>query len=151
MNPFLLSHSERLAEWRSFRLSLENLEEQDQLSRVAKWVSFAPISTYVLDVYDPSTWPGPWELIHTGDFDDTAKAYLMEQTLLMIGWSADRLTLHYVRNQSESMEATVLLVDDKWALNYYHAEVLNFDKERTNCAYLVSYQVTPDGNHVKVS
>lgn len=149
MNPFLQPASERLAEWRAFRMSLSSLEEQEQLKSVAKWVAQAPTSTYVLDIYDTASWPGPWDLLNVGDFDDTAKAYLMEQTLVMSGWAPERLRLHYVRNQSASMETMVLLVDNKWALNYLHADVLNFDIERGNCAYLVSYRVNPEGGHTE--
>lgn len=149
MNPFLLPASERLAEWRTFRITLATLEEHEQLKSVAKWVGQAPTSTYVLDYNDTSTWPGPWDLLNTGDFDDTAKAYLMEQTLIMAGWAPERLRLHYVRNQTASMETMVLLVDNKWALNYLHADVLNFDIERSNCAYLVSYRVNPEGGHTE--
>jgi hypothetical protein len=150
MNPFLLSPSERLAEWRTFRASLDHLGDMDQLARVAAWVSQAPTSNYVLDYQDTTSWPGPWELLNGGDFDDTAKAYLMEQTLIMVGWAPERLRLHYVRNTTASMETMVLLVDNKWALNYLHSEVLNFDIERANCAYLVSYRVDPEGGHTEV-
>jgi len=149
MNPFLLSPSERLAEWREFRLRLDGLSEAEQLDQVAFWVSQAPTSTYVLDYNDPTTWPGPWELLNQGDFDDTAKAYLMEQTLVMIGWNPDRMRLHYVRNQNASMETMILLIDDKWALNYLHARVINFDTEHQNCTYLVSYRVNPEGGHLE--
>jgi len=150
MNPFLLPPAERLAEWREFRLSLNQMDELEQLKQVAIWVAQAPTSTYVLDYNDATTWPGPWELLNQGDFDDTAKAYLMEQTLIMIGWQADRLRLRYVRNRSASMETMILLVDGKWALNYFHAEVINFDTEHQNCAYLVSYRVNPEGGHLEV-
>lgn len=150
MNPFLLPPSERLAEWRTFRLALPAFEEMEQLKMVARWVAQAPTSNYVLDYNDTASWPGPWELLNVGDFDDTAKAYLMEQTLIMAGWAPQRFRLHYVRNQSASMETMVLLVDNKWALNYLHAEVLNFDIERADCAYLVSYQVDPEQGHVEV-
>lgn len=150
MNPFLLSPSERLAEWRAFRLGLEGQGDMEQLNAVAAWVAQVPTSTYVLDYEDASTWPGPWELLNSGDFDDTAKAYLMEQTLIMAGWAPERLRLHYVRNREASMETMILLVDNKWALNYRHAEVFNFDIERQNCAYLVSYSVNPEGGHLEV-
>lgn len=149
MNPFLLSPSERLAEWRAFRISIEPLQEHEQLSKVCAWVDQAPTCTYVLDYADAESWPRPWEMLNNNDFDTTAKAYLMEQTLIMAGWAPERLRLHYVRNQSASMETMVLLVDNKWALNYLHAEVLNFDIERANCAYLVSYRVNPEGGHTE--
>lgn len=150
MNPFLLSPSERLTSWRDFRQNLNDLEEMDQLKAVSVWVSQAPTSNYVLDYDDTTAWPTPWELLSQGDFDDTAKAYLMEQTLILAGWSPERLRLHYVRNSKESFQTMVLLVDNKWALNYLHASVINFDIERVDCAYLVSYRVNPEGGHQEV-
>lgn len=149
MNPFLLSPSERLAEWRLFRVSLSELEESEQLARLAVWMSRAPMSNHVLDVDSPNLWPGPWELLNEGDFDNTAVAYLMEQTLLLAGWNPDRLRLHFIRNKALQEQLMILLVDDKWALNYSHAEVFNFDKIRSDCAYLVSYQANPDGGHTE--
>ena len=83
MNPFLQNSSERLLTWRSFRQELSNQDEMAQLESVAKWVSYAPTSTYVLDYDSPHTWPTPWELLSQGDFDDVAKAYLMEQMHLV--------------------------------------------------------------------
>lgn len=150
MNPFLLPPAERLSEWRNFRNSLLHLDEMEQLEKVAYWVNQAPTSTYVLDYDNPKSWPGPWELINQGDFDDVAMAYLMEQTLLLLGWDPSRLTLHMVRNSAESFQSMILLVDKKWALNYAHASVFNFDNEHQNCAYLISYQVTSDGGHTEI-
>ena len=121
-----------------------------QLESVAKWVSYAPTSTYVLDYDSPHTWPTPWELLSQGDFDDVAKAYLMEQTLILAGWNPERLRLVYVRNHKESFQTMILLVDSKWALNYTHSGVINFDNERPECAYLVEYSVNPEGRHILV-
>lgn len=149
MNPFLLSPSERLAEWREFRLGLATLGDMEQLNAVAKWVAQAPTSTFVLDFDDTKSWPGPWDLLQQGDFDDVAKAYLMEQTLVMAGWAPERLKLVMIRNQAASMQTMILLVDNKWALNYMHAEVFNFDTERQNCVNLVSYRVNPEGGHLE--
>jgi hypothetical protein len=149
MNPFLLSPSERLAEWREFRLGLATLGDMEQLAAVAKWVALAPTSTYVLDYDDVKSWPGPWELLNQGDFDDVAKAYLMEQTLHIVGWAPERMKLVMVRNQAASLQTMILLIDNKWALNYQHAEVFNFDIERQDCVTLVSYRVNPEGGHLE--
>lgn len=150
MNHFLLPPAERLNEWRRFRKSLVDLEELDQLKKVAEWVNQAPTSTYVLDYDNPKNWPGPWDLINSGDFDDVAMAYLMEQTLILSGWDSSRMSLHMVRNSSQSIQTMILLIDEKWALNYRHADVFNFDNERQNCAYLVSYRVNSEGGHTEV-
>ena len=145
MNPFLLSPSERLSAWRALRQTLLTMDEMDQLKAVATWIDQAPMITYVLDYDNPGAWPSPWELINRGDFDEVAKAYLMMHTLRLVGWNHERLTLHFVRNSSKSFQTMVLLVDDIWALNYQHSHVINFDKERPDCAYLISYCVTPEG------
>lgn len=149
MNPFLLPPSERLAEWREFRLGLSGLGDMEQLKSVAQWVGQVPTSTFVLDYDDSASWPGPWDLLNQGDFDDVAKAYLMEQTLFMAGWAPERMKLIMVRNQPASYQTMILLVDNKWALNYQHAEVFNFDTERLNCVNLVSYRVNPEGGHLE--
>ena len=145
MNPFLLPPSERLSAWRVFRQTLESMEEMDQLKAVSAWVDQAPLTTYVLDYDNPSAWASPWELINRGDFDDVAKAYLMMQTLRLAGWNHERLFLHYVRNSSQSFQTMMLLVDNTWALNYQHSCVVKIDKERPDCAYLISYRVNPEG------
>jgi hypothetical protein len=145
MNPFLLSPAERLAAWRTFRLSLADKAEMEQLENIATWVAQAPTTTFVLDCDDPKSWPKPWDLLNEGNFDETAKAYLMYMTLVAVGWSPSRLKLSYIRNSSASIQTMILLVDDTWALNYLFSEVMNFDTERVNCAYLVSYQDDPDG------
>lgn len=149
MNPFLLTPSELLAEWREFRTALAGEGDMEQLKAVATWVAQAPTSTWVLDFDNPTSWPGPWELLNQGDFDDVAKAYLMEQTLYLLGWSPERMRLVMVRNQEASFQTMILLIDNKWALNYSHAEVFNFDTERQNCVTLVSYRVNPEGGHLE--
>lgn len=150
MNPFFLSHEERLIAWRSFRQSLEGKTEAEQLEEVAIWFAQAPLSNYVLDFDRASEWPGPWEIMNGGDFDTTALAYLMEQTLLLVGWAPERLRLHFVRNRRLEVEMMILLVDDKNALNYEHKAVFNFDNDRSDCAYLVSYQPSSDGGHIEL-
>jgi hypothetical protein len=150
MNPFLTSKEERLLAWRSFRQSLEGKTEAEQLHDVAKWYAQAPLSTFVLDFDDPSSWRTPWEVMNDGDFCSTAIAYMMEQTLLLVGWAPERLRLVYVRNMKIQDQMMILLVDDKIALNYVHSAVFNFDNERSDCAYLVQYQPTSEGGHTEV-
>src|SRR5690349_2785603 len=99
MNPFMTSHEERLLAWRSFRQDLAGKSEAEQLQALADWFSQAPLRTYILDSDRASDWPGPWEVMNSGDFDSTAIAYLMEQTLILAGWAPERLKLHFVRDR----------------------------------------------------
>jgi hypothetical protein len=146
MNPFLLPPSERLAEWRKFRKSLEGMTEIDQLLKVAQWGAMVPLVTYVLDYDDTSEWPTAWELINEGMFCRTAVAYMMEQTLIMLKWDPARLKLSFVRNSEEQDQMMVLRVDDTWVLNYSLGELFNFDNVVQDCALLVTYQAV-DGGH----
>ena len=146
MNPFLLSPSERLSEWRDFRASIQNMGDLDQLLKVARWGGQAPLCNYSMDWDNPKSWLTPWELIHEGTFCPTAVAYLMEQTLLMAGWDSSRLRLIYIKNQEEGVEKLLLLVDDAWVLNYSIGEVFNFDNIRSGSALLATYQAVADGH-----
>lgn len=147
MNPFLLPASERLADWRTFRKSLEGMTELDQLLKVAQWGSQAPLVTFVLDWDAPKTWPTAWELLHEGLFCRTAVSYMMEQTLLMLGWAPERLKLMFVREENDQM--MILVADEKWALNYSHGELFNFDNVLQSCAILSAYQAV-DGGHKEI-
>jgi hypothetical protein len=146
MNPFLNPASERLSEWRNFRASIKDMTDLDQLLKVANWCSQAPLCNYSMDWDNPKSWPTPWQLIHEGIFCPTAVAYLMEQTLLMAGWSSERLRLIYVKNSEEQVEKMLLLVDDEWVLNYAHGEVFNFDNIRSGSALLATYQAMDEGH-----
>jgi hypothetical protein len=150
MNPFFLSQEERILAWRSFRQNLEGKPETEQLENIAEWFGQAPLSTFVLDFDRPDTWITPWEIMSEGDFCTTAIAYMMEQTLLLLGWAPERLRLIYVRNMQIQDQMMILLVDDKYALNYEHKAVFNFDNDRSDCAYLVAYQPTSEGGHTEV-
>lgn len=147
MNPFLQSSSERLSSWREFRRLLSDIGELDQLTRLAKWASQIPTVTYALDFDNPSSWPTPWELLHENHFCTTAVAYLMEQTLIMLGWEPSRLRLLYIKNADDQEQKMILLVDDTWALNYSIGELFNFDTIRSGSALLAKY-IAVDGGHL---
>lgn len=147
MNPFLLSSAERLAAWRDFRAAIQGLDEREQLDRLAAWASQIPTVVYALDFDNPQSWPTPWELIHENNFCSTAVAYLMEQTLLLLGWDSSRLQLVYMKNQEDQTQTMVLVVDETWALNYSIGETFNFDTIRSGSALLAVYRAV-EGGHV---
>jgi len=149
MNIFLLDPSTRILEWRKFRLSLKDKTEIEQLEAVAKFWSNAPLQTYSIDYDNPSSWPTPWELIHEGGLCRTAIAYLMEQTLLMAGWSAERVQLNFIKDNELQDQMMVVMIDDKWVLNFSIGQVFNFDNHRDTSAVLLKYKTTENG-HVEV-
>ena len=113
INPFLLSPTERLSDWRLFRQSLMALPEQQQLTAVARYWSQAPLSRIN---YDPDQCPTIWQMLHANQWSRDTVAIGMEATLRLAGMAASRMTLRLIRDASD--ELLILVIDDTWALNY---------------------------------
>jgi hypothetical protein len=141
MNVFLLSPSQRILEWRKFRQNLNEFEEFQQLTETCKFWAQAPLQTYVLDWDQGSEWPTAWQLIHEGNFDTIVVSLLMEQTLILAGWNSSRLKLIFLKNTVIEDQMMILVVDNKWALNYSYGEVFDYTKIECDCTALVRYQV----------
>lgn len=134
------SPTQRILSWRDFRASIQNLPEVEQLEKTAIFWAKAPLITYSIDWDKASDWPTPWELIHEGNFDNTSIAYLMEQTLIALGWDSSRLELSYIRLKDNSDQMMILLVDDKYVLNYSWGEVFDIDRIRQYCVTMIKYK-----------
>ena len=140
MNFLHLKPTQRILEWREFRSSIKDLSEIEQLEKIAEFWSKVPLITYSIDWDRPETWPTAWELIHEGNFDNSAIGYLIEQTLIAIGWDPERLLLTYVRDKTNEDRLMILIVDDKYVLNYSWGEVFDIDKIRPNCVSMIKYK-----------
>lgn len=73
----------RIAQWRDFRKSLDELPFDQALDAVAKFWQTAPFSPYNLDPDKPDTWPDPWTLIYENVYCDIAKCLGIVYTLLL--------------------------------------------------------------------
>jgi hypothetical protein len=71
----------RMAQWRDFRKSLDELPFDQALDAVAKFWQTAPFSPYNLDPDSPETWPDPWTLIYENVYCDIAKCLGIVYTL----------------------------------------------------------------------
>jgi len=129
MTVFMQSPDERRRAWRDFRIELKNTEsELDQLKMVAKWWGRCPVTNWSLDWDQPQNWGSPWEVLHDGYYCRNAVAYMMFMTLVLADgqrWTKDRLNLAGIRFQQDITEDQwlVLIVDDRWVLNYSLGEV----------------------------
>lgn len=150
MQPYLLPAKERLKHWKDFRSDLINIDsEQEQFLRISEYWSQFPVLNHYLDVDSPENWPSPWEMIYNGDLCYSSLAYLMEQTLLLIDdkWTSDRLRLLFVSDHSISDMLMILVIDNKYVLNYSHNEVIHFDNIVKNCIIQNEYTVTTQHYH----
>lgn len=130
MNPFLLSPQERLTDWKSFRKTLLELPEQEQLSAVATYWSQAPLATIAHDVERPDTWPTPWEMISEGEWCRNSVAIGAEFTLRLAGWDSSRLTLAMIRDWDVSEMVFVVIIDESKLINYTYGSVSEYPKTR---------------------
>lgn len=92
-----------------------------QLDAVVRFWNMAPISNRYLDYHDCYTWPDPWTLVDTNDFDDSSTSLGMFYTLLLSDgnhWDANRIKLAMLRNDRISKECLACVVDDRWLLGY---------------------------------
>lgn len=136
MKPYFLPPDERIRDWREIRDSLiSDQTDQEQLLLVLNYWQQFPTVSYFLNPDEPETWPSPWEIIYKGDLCNSSYAYMMEQTLLLgdSRWSPDRFQLLYIDDKEKSMATIILVVDDKYVLNYSQNEIINFDIIKKCC------------------
>jgi hypothetical protein len=149
MDFFNLSPTERILDWRNFRKLLKNKTEMEQLDLTVKYWANVPLSTFSIDWDHPEIWSTPWEMIYEFDLDGNAVAYLMEQTLILSGWDSKRIELSYIKDTKYEEQTMVVIVDNKYLLNYSVGEVFDLDRIKNNCIFLVRYQFI-NNQHIEV-
>lgn len=120
MNHWQLAPSERLKEWRKFRKHLETLDDEDCVAQIIDWWSTAPLSTRVIDPFDNTHWPDPWQLLYNGEYDENIISLGIAYTLELLDWECEVLL---VQNTEKGFLNLVILVDDDYVLNYTYNKV----------------------------
>lgn len=124
-NPSLLSPMDRLSVWREFRENIVLYSEEQVMDYIIDWwsvLSFVDIRT--IDIYDSELWPTPWELVYYGEYCQSAISLGMAYTLVLMDsiW-INRLKVALIDDHGERV-SLVVLIDDKYFLNYSHREVI---------------------------
>lgn len=143
-NPCFLSPDKRLLFWRDFRQSLnQHTDDLEILNLVNSfWQKWATVKI-TLDWDDPQQWPTAWELIHSGDLCKSSLAYMMHETLFLSDedrWSLDRLRLMLIKDNDHEDMYMVLLVDNKFLLNYSLDQVINIDDQLVDYNIMQEYK-----------
>jgi len=121
-----LPAEERLAEWKEFRTYIGCFPFDEAVKKVVNYWSMAPFVTHYLNL-DGSNWPGPWDLLAGGMYDNLAIALGMGYTLQLSN-HGDHHTFNIVRLQDtvSSEVFNVVMVDDgKYVLNFTYNEVIS--------------------------
>ena len=115
-----LKPDERLKEWRAFRNDAKQKDIEDILLDVIEWWKYTPVSSRVIDAYDNTDWPDPWQLLHKGDFDENSIALGMGYTLHLMGYPCDILL---IQNRENHLLKLIVLVDKTHILNYTYGNI----------------------------
>lgn len=104
------NYEQRLAAWKSFRNTLEDLT--DPLQAVIDFYSQAPLVKYQCDPYDRSTWPSPWEIIQENTYCSFVKILAICYTLQLTDrFSESIFEIHIQYSPAESKIYYLLYVD----------------------------------------
>ena len=128
-----LDTSGRIAHWRDFRKTLDELPLDQALEAVAKFWQQAPFCPYNLDPDAPESWPDPWTLIYENIYCDIAKCLGIVYTVSLTKHRTD-LDVEYrvYRDPVTKYEYNLSWINQgKYILNMIDGEVLNntqFDK-----------------------
>lgn len=122
-----LRSDSRLAAWREFRLSLDELSFDEAVAKTVHLWSYVPFVSHYLDVRDSQDWPTPWELLADGKFDDMAKALGMLYTLALTRHGKDHeFSIVRMSNTSSIENYNLVQIDQgKYILNYVFDSVIS--------------------------
>lgn len=106
----------RLRTWRTLRKEIEALDDLlPKLEVVTQFWKMAPISVRVIDPYNESTWPNPWDLLHANEYDENVVSLGIAYTLYYSGIPCKILLVQSVEKSEIKL---IVSVDNCYILNY---------------------------------
>ena len=131
---WLDSPSTRLNRWRGFRKGLNTDDTKAVCETVVDWWKMAPISSWTIDPVDSSTWPTPWEMLHSGNFCDNSIALGMSYTIHYANEHIPNRLL-YITDRENSIQTLCALIDNKYLLNYSYGAISTLPTENVNISF----------------
>ena len=124
-----LETSERIARWRDFRKSLDDLPLADAVQAVAEFWHTCPYQPYYLDPADPVSWPTAWDLIAENYYCDLAKALGMLYTIQFTqhGNTLDAEIHIYNDLKTGYVYHLPVLASGKYVVNFIDNKILNIE------------------------
>jgi len=138
--------SQKILAWRELRQELLNKKLEEVIDYVNDWWTFSPWVKKTLDPYKPETWPNPWDMLNRGEFCRSAIALGQAYTLWLSVPNANT-ELWLVNNFSEKDIHLVVVIDEKYVLNYTLGQVLTVEE----CDFEVLNRFSrSDLDHIKI-
>jgi len=129
-----LTASGRIAHWKDFRKSLDDLSLEQAVQSVAEYWQKCPYVPYYLDPGKPETWPTPWELIAENYYCDLAKSLGMLYTIHFTshGVDLDAELRIYVDAETGFTYNLPILAQGKYVVNLIDNVVVNIESINKN-------------------
>lgn len=124
MNTFLQDYYTRLGNWHQLKKSLEAADLKTNCIEVDQFWQQCPLVNHYLHPADISDWPNPWELIKDNTYCLYARALGIFYTLVILGV---KNVDFYNGLDDNNEEAVLIVVNEKYVLNWYPNQVLNTD------------------------
>ena len=129
-----LDASERIARWRDFRNSLQNLPLEQALNQTVQFWNSAPFTPYYLDPLNSENWPDPWTLIEENVYCDIAKCLGIIYTLSLCKHRKDLdIEIRQYKDANTGYEYNLAWINQgKYIINMIDNEIVNntqFDKK----------------------
>lgn len=116
------SPSTRLKQWRVFRKGLNTDNTKAVCETIIDWWKMAPISSRTIDPVESSTWPTPWEMLHSGNFCENSLALGMSYTMYYANENIPNELL-FITDRENSIQTLCTWIDNKYLLNYQHGAI----------------------------
>ena len=124
----------RLAEWSSFRQSLET--SNDPIQDVIDYYKQVPVVSIHTDPYDMSSWPDPWELVYENEYCEYCILLGMCYTFTLTARFKETHCELYTSVTAEKDPAYMCVIDDKHILGLNHGAVTTKNKLPQNAILL---------------
>ena len=131
----------RLKAWRLFRKDIANEDVEHALEECIKWWRSVPIGVRSIDPYTPDTWPTAWELLYYNDFCEHSRGLGMYYTLWYAGIKDIEMQLVSCNEKCELI--TIIIVDNKWVLNYNYNTLDTIKDIYTNLEVIEKFNNVP--------
>ena len=109
--------SDKIFAWRNLRKQAIASNVENAISLINSWWTYTPWVKKTIDPFRPSTWPTPWEMLHTGNFCRSAIALGQAYTVWAM-FPDMKCEIWLINNKSEQDVHLITVINDNIALNY---------------------------------
>lgn len=118
-----LQQGERLRLWKTLRNNLEGKELRDQVQLVASFFDNIQYSARIIDYFDPTYWPTPWEIIYNDNICKSSVSLLIYYTFSLL--STPVISELSVINDGSDIYL-LPVINAQYVLNYEQGVVNNY-------------------------